>query len=54
MRLPEWFPQVPRPWNPAFRSVWDAMTPAEKPWSCFVDALVVALCLGLMVYGASA
>jgi hypothetical protein len=52
MRLPDWFPQVPRPWNPAYREVWDAMTPNEKRWSALVDAVVVLAVLVLCLLGA--
>lgn len=40
MRLPDWLPQVNRPWNPAYRDVWDSMTPNEKRWSFVLDCLV--------------
>lgn len=46
MKLPSWFPQVPRPWNPAYRGVWHLMTKEEKQWSLFVDLCVAAVCVG--------
>lgn len=43
MKLPEWFPQVSRPWNPAYRETWDAMTPDEKRWSCLADMFMIGV-----------
>ena len=40
-RLPDWFPQVRRPFNPAFREVWDEMTVHVRQWSLVFDILVL-------------
>lgn len=45
-KLPEWVPQVSRPYNHAYREVWDAMTPNDRRWSFVVDVLVV---IGIIV-----
>lgn len=49
-KLPKWIPQVSKPWNPAYKEVWEAMTPNEKRWSFLVDVIVVAvvlICIGI-------
>lgn len=43
MKIPEWVPQVSRPFNPAYREVWDVMTPNERRASFLFDAFVVAI-----------
>ena len=53
MRLPRWFPEVPRPWNPAYHESWRAMTTAEKQWTFFVDLMVIAICVALIFLGAA-
>lgn len=47
MKLPNWIPQVGRPWNYAYGDVWDAMTPNERRASWLFDAAVVVVVLGL-------
>lgn len=42
MKLPEWVPQVARPWNPAFQDVWESMTPNERRASFAFDAILAA------------
>lgn len=51
MRAPKWIPQVRRPWNPAYREVWDAMSPDERRWSFLFDALIAVVCIGLIIMG---
>lgn len=41
MKLPKWIPKIPRPWNPAYREVWDSMTSDEKRASWLVDAMII-------------
>lgn len=36
-------PAVPRPFNPAYRNVWDLMTRREKQASFLIDMIVVLL-----------
>jgi hypothetical protein len=36
-------PTVPRPFNPAYRSVWGLMTRREKQVSFLIDMIVVLL-----------
>ena len=36
-------PSVPRPFNPAYSSVWDLMTRREKQASFLIDMIVVLL-----------
>jgi hypothetical protein len=45
VRLPKWFPEVPKPWNPAYRGVWHVMTREERQWSLFIDLLVVLVAI---------
>lgn len=46
------WPQIPRPWNPAYHEVYDAMTEQERQASFKIDlalaglAILFALCLG--------
>lgn len=47
MKLLKWFPEVPRPWNPAYRGVWHVMTKEERQWSLFVDLLVAVAALSV-------
>jgi len=50
MKLPRWFPEVPRPWNPAFRSTWDAMSKPERQASMLFDVVImVILVLGVLI-----
>lgn len=51
MKLPRWVPEVRRPFNPAFRDTWEAMTHTERQVSWLVDwclVLVVVIGLGLL------
>lgn len=50
MKLPHWFPAATRPWNPAFRDTWDAMSHEERQWSLMVDLVIVVGVL-LMLFG---
>jgi hypothetical protein len=50
MKLPTWIPMVSRPWNPAYRSTWDAMDDNEKRWSWLVDAAVVLVALAVICW----
>jgi hypothetical protein len=43
MKLPDWFPEVGRPWNPAYQAAWDAMTSQERKWSFFIDLCIVGV-----------
>lgn len=36
-------PAVTRPFNPAYRSVWDLMTRREKQWSFIFDFIIILL-----------
>lgn len=47
MRAPKFIPKTTRPWNPALREVWDAMSDNEKRWSTIIDIAVCAVVLGL-------
>lgn len=47
-KLPTWIPKVPRPFNPAYHSTWDAMSDNEKRWSFIVDIVIVAVAAGLI------
>lgn len=51
MDIWRYIPAVKRPWNPAYRDVWDSMTHREKQVSFLVDVaivggMLVALCAG--------
>lgn len=48
-KLPTWVPRVRRPWNPAYREVWDHMTDNDKRWSFVVDAAIVLAVAILML-----
>lgn len=51
MKLPHWVPEVRRPFNPAFRDTWEAMSRTERQASWLVDwglVLSVILALGLL------
>lgn len=45
MQLPNWFPQSPRPWNPAFAEVWDVMSPNQRRWDLLIDIALCAIIL---------
>lgn len=45
MKLPTWIPQISKPFNPAYRDTWDAMSPNERRWSFLFDAGVVGAVL---------
>lgn len=47
MRLPDWVPEVPRPFNSDWAETWDVMTPNERRWSFIFDATVVAAVVAL-------
>lgn len=47
MKLPRWFPAVSRPWNPAYREVWDDMTHEERQASFLFDMVIVAFVVAL-------
>lgn len=36
-------PAVSRPWNPAYREVWDSMSRRERQISFLIDAVIVFL-----------
>lgn len=46
--MPEWIPQVRRPWNPAYQEVWDMMTPDEKRSSFLFDCVVIGVVFTLI------
>ena len=46
-------PQVSRPFNPAYRATWDAMTPRERQWSFIADMLIVGAVLLILYWAAS-
>lgn len=48
MKLPTFIPQVPKPWNPAYRETWNVMTPNEKRWSFLVDVVIVIVILSIV------
>jgi hypothetical protein len=48
MRLPCWFPAVPRPFNPAYRPVWDAMSHAERQMSCLIDMVICLFAIAII------
>lgn len=39
------WPQIPRPWNPAYTETYDAMTEEERQSSFKIDLALVAVCL---------
>lgn len=43
MKLPDWIPQVTRPWNPAWRETWKAMTPDQRRASFLMDVVICAV-----------
>jgi hypothetical protein len=43
MSIWRYIPRVPRPWNPAYRGVWDLMTTREKQWSFIIDFAVILI-----------
>lgn len=43
MSIWRYIPTVPRPFNPAYRSVWDLMTTREKQWSFLIDMAIVGI-----------
>ena len=51
-----WFwrivPAVSRPWNPAYRHVWDAMSHRERQISFLIDAVIVFLAALAFLAGA--
>ncbi len=49
MKLPRWIPQVSRPWNPAFRETWDAMTTVERQMSFLFDCAIVGLVVAFLM-----
>jgi hypothetical protein len=49
MRLPRWLPAVPRPFNPAYRETWDAMSHEERQWSCLIDVAICIFALAIIV-----
>lgn len=51
-KLPDWIPQVPRPWNPAHRETWERMTPNERRVSFLVDCGVCLIVIAVL-YGVS-
>jgi hypothetical protein len=51
MRLPDWFPEVSRPWNPAYKHVWDAMSSQERKWSFLIDMCIVGLVIIVCIAG---
>lgn len=48
MKIPSWVPQVSRPFSPAYRETWDAMTPDERRASFLFDLVVVGVVLFLL------
>jgi hypothetical protein len=54
MKLPRWIPQTPKPWNPAWRETWEAMTPNGRRWSFVIDMIICALGTAFLVYAALA
>lgn len=49
MKLPDWVPEVRRPFNPAYRPVWEAMTHTERQASWLADWALV--CVAVIVLG---
>jgi hypothetical protein len=48
VKLPSWIPAVSRPWNPAYRPVWDVMTHQERQVSFLIDLAVIAIVMALI------
>lgn len=51
MNLPDWFPEIRRPFNPTLREVYDEMTSQERKWSLVFDICVVVLAALALVAG---
>ena len=51
--LPSFIPAVRRPWNPAYREVWDTMTHRERQWSLVADVLLVGAVILICMWFAS-
>jgi hypothetical protein len=52
MNLWRFVPAVSRPWNPAYRDTWDAMTRRERQVSFLIDAgIFTAAAIGCYILG---
>ncbi len=51
--LPSLIPAVRRPWNPAYRDVWDSMSHRQRQLSFVADVLIVGAVLLIIVWAAS-
>lgn len=49
-QLPEWVPQVSKPFNAVWKDTWESMTPNEKRWSFLVDFVILVVGLSV-IYG---
>lgn len=43
------WPEIPRPWNPAYKETYEAMTPRERVISARIDYLVFLMCCGFVM-----
>lgn len=51
MNVWDFIPAVRKPWNPAYRDTWDAMTHRERQWSFLIDCAIV-LFAAVIFFGA--
>lgn len=47
-KLPEWIPQVSKPFNAVWQDTWEAMTSNEKRWSFLIDFVILAVGLSVI------
>ncbi len=46
--LPEWIPQISKPFNAVCEDTWNAMTPNEKRWSFLIDLVILVVSLSIL------
>ena len=51
MNIWRFIPAVSRPWNPAYREVWDSMSHRERQISFLIDCAIVALAVIALIAG---
>lgn len=53
MKLPDWFPKVPPPFNPVFRQTWEVMDDNAKRWLFLFDMVVFIAVMAFLFWACS-
>jgi hypothetical protein len=51
MNLWRFVPAVKKPWNPAYRDVWESMTRRERQVSFLIDCAIIVTALAAFLIG---